>query len=153
MAMVDVAEQPTKRDAVSCEQLESEITEAVRKSEAGCKGFVGVLVERVEPKSHTDPNWAIKGVRFGRADRDKAGKVLLTVVDEMQREFALAENEAAIPQLRKQPAIDTNPPSALKKRRVRSGKPSKAIDKAPPVPKVDQNSAEVFSEGNRSGRA
>jgi hypothetical protein len=53
MAMVDIAEQPDKRIAVSREHLESEITEAVRKFEASCKGFVGVIIERLEPKSHT----------------------------------------------------------------------------------------------------
>src|SRR5271170_5848914 len=99
MALVDIAEQLDNRIPVSSAHLESEITHAVRASAAGCKGFVGVIIERLESRSHAAPNWAIKGVRFGRADRDKAGEVLPTVVERMQREFALAENEAAIPQM------------------------------------------------------
>jgi hypothetical protein len=183
MAMVDIAEQPDKRIAVSRERLESEITEAVRRLEAGCKGFVGVIIERLEPKSHADPNWAIKGVRFGRADREKAAKVLPTVVERMQREFTLAktipqtpkqsanntnppptvveriqlgsaENEAATPQTPKQSGNDTNPSRvSRKRRRVRSGKALKATDETPQTPKVDQNSAEVFPNTAEAARS
>jgi hypothetical protein len=76
MAVVDVAVQSDKRNAVSCGPLEFEIGKAVRKLKAGCKDFAGVIIERVEPNSPATANWVIKGVRFGRADRDKAAKVL-----------------------------------------------------------------------------
>jgi hypothetical protein len=154
MATVDIAKQPDKRIAVSREHLESEITEAIKKSAAGCKGFVGVVIERLEPKSDADSNWAIRGVRFGKADRDKVGEVLSTVVDVLQREFTLAENEAAIQQMPKQFTIDINPPRASgKRRRARSGKPLKAADQAPQVPKIDQDSAEVLPKTTEEASA
>ena len=49
-------------------------------------------------KSRTDPNWAVRGVRFGKADRDKSGKVLATVVEQMQREFSLTDDQDDAPQ-------------------------------------------------------
>jgi hypothetical protein len=55
-----------------------------------------VLLERVKSQSRSAPNWAIRGIRFGKADREKSRNVLGTVVEEMQREFELADhNEAA----------------------------------------------------------
>ena len=83
-----------KRSAVSRKRLESAVTEAV-KSVVDCEAFVGVIIQRIEPKSRTDPNWAVRGVRFGKADRDKLGKVLTTVVERMQREFSLTDDQDA----------------------------------------------------------
>lgn len=137
MAMVDLAKQPDKRIAVSREHLESEITEAVRKFEAGCEGFVGVIIERLEPKSHTDPNWAIRGVRFGTADREKAAKVLATVVERMQREFPLAKNGATIPQTPKQFANNTNPPRTVVGRMQRGLAENEAAIPQMPKPSAD----------------
>src|ERR1700676_3638466 len=74
-----------KRSAVSCKHLESAVTDAV-KSALDCEAFVGVIIQRIAPKSRTDPNWAVRGARFGKADRDKSGKVLAVVVEQMQRE-------------------------------------------------------------------
>jgi hypothetical protein len=81
-----------KRSAVSRKHLESAVTEAV-KSVLNCEAFVGVIIQRIEPKSRTDPNWAVRGVRFGKADRDKSGKVLATVVERMQRDFSLTDDQ------------------------------------------------------------
>jgi hypothetical protein len=86
-----------KRSAVSRKRLESTVTEAV-KSALDCEAFVGVIIQRIEPKSRTDPNWAVRGVRFGKADRDKSGKVLATVVEQMQREFSLTDDQDDAPQ-------------------------------------------------------
>lgn len=72
--------------------MQSAITEAVKRSEAGCKSFVGVVIRRETPKSRLDPNWAIKGIRFGRADRDKSALAITKIVERMQREFRLAED-------------------------------------------------------------
>lgn len=79
-----------KRITASRKQLESAVTEVV-KSAADCEAFVGVIIERIEPKSRTKPNWAIRGVRFGKTDRDKSGKVLANVVERMQLEFSLID--------------------------------------------------------------
>ena len=51
-----------QRSAVSRKHLESAVTEAV-KSVLDCEAFVGVIIQRIEPKSRTDPNWAVRGVR------------------------------------------------------------------------------------------
>jgi hypothetical protein len=80
-----------KRSAVSCKHLESAVTDAV-KSALDCEAFVGVIIQRIAPKSRTDPNWAVRGARFGKADRDKSGKVLAAVVEQMQREFSLTDD-------------------------------------------------------------
>jgi hypothetical protein len=85
------------RSAVSRKHLESAITKVV-KSVLDCEAFVGVIIQRIEPKSSTDPNWAVRGVRFGKADRDKSGKVLATVVERMQREFSLTDDQDDAPQ-------------------------------------------------------
>jgi hypothetical protein len=59
------------RSSVSLERLQSAITEAVKKSDPGCETFVGVIVRRETPKARVGANWALRGVRFGKADRDK----------------------------------------------------------------------------------
>jgi hypothetical protein len=81
-----------KRIASSRKRLESAVTEAV-KSAPDCEAFVGVIIQRMEPKSRTEPNWAIRGVRFGSADRDKSGNALANVVERMQLEFSLTDNQ------------------------------------------------------------
>jgi hypothetical protein len=79
-----------KRGSVSRERLQAAITKAVKTADPKCAGFVGVIVQRETPKMQFDANWAIKGVRFGKADRDKSSLALATIVERMQREFSLA---------------------------------------------------------------
>ena len=62
------------RQPISRRDLQSAITEAVKKSGPDCYAFVDVVIEPAEPKSRLDANWAIKGVRFGRSDREKAAR-------------------------------------------------------------------------------
>ena len=71
-------------------ELEQAILEAV-KAAPGCEDFVGVIVAHEMPKSHRDPNWAIRGVKFGKADRKGANEALASVVERMQREFLLSD--------------------------------------------------------------
>jgi hypothetical protein len=78
------------RSSVSRDRLESAITEAVKKADPDCEAFVGVIVQGEAPNARLDANWVIRGVRFGKADRDKCSKALTTIVDRMQREFILA---------------------------------------------------------------
>jgi hypothetical protein len=78
------------RSSVSPERLQSAITKAVKKADPKCEGFVGVIVQPETPKARLDADWAIKGVRFGKADRDKCRLALATIVERMQREFSLA---------------------------------------------------------------
>jgi hypothetical protein len=80
------------RNLVSPEAIQAAITAAVKKADPSCEPFVGVLVQRMNPKSRVEANWAIRGVKFGRADRKKAGDVLATIVERMQREFNLSDD-------------------------------------------------------------
>jgi len=81
-----------KRRAISRKNLESAITEAV-KSSSDCATFVGVIIQRQQPKSRSEPDWSIRGVRFGKTDREKSGKVLAAVVERFQREFSLSDDK------------------------------------------------------------
>ena len=82
--------QSDNRSSVSREHLQSAITKAVRKADPKCEGFIGVIVPRQAPKARLDADWTIKGVRFGKADRDTSSAGLATIVERMQREFSLA---------------------------------------------------------------
>ena len=70
-----------------------EITAAVKKSDPQCEPFVGALIEDRAPRSREDANWAIKGIRFGRAARDKCSAALVVVVDKMQHAFELRQDQ------------------------------------------------------------
>ena len=78
------------RISKTTEELELMIREAV-KAVPGCEAFVGVVIERVTPKSRLDANWEIRGIRFGGVDRQIAREALTPIVERMQREFRLSE--------------------------------------------------------------
>jgi hypothetical protein len=80
------------RKRVSRETLELAITAAVKNSDPQCQPFVGVLIEHRAPKSGEDTNWAIRGIRFGKADRDKCSVALAFVVKKMQGGFELQQD-------------------------------------------------------------
>jgi transcriptional regulator NrdR family protein len=86
------------RSPVSRERLQSAITKAVKKADPKCEGFVGVIVQRQTPKAGFDADWAIKGVRFGKADRDTSSEALATIVERMQREFSLGVDVPGSPE-------------------------------------------------------
>jgi TATA-box binding protein (TBP) (component of TFIID and TFIIIB) len=86
-----------ERSSISQERLQSAITEAVKKADPACEAFAGVIVQRETPKEHFDVNWSIRGVRFGRADREKSKQALANIVERMQRELRLAEDGPAEP--------------------------------------------------------
>ena len=69
------------------------IAAAVKKSDPQCEPFVGVLIEHHAPRSREDANWAIKGIRFGRADRGKCSAALVVVVDKRQGAFELRQDQ------------------------------------------------------------
>jgi hypothetical protein len=78
-----------RRVSITISELESAIVEAIKKEAPGCEDFVGVIVRHERAKSHLDPNWVIRGVKFGNTDRKLANEALATVVERMQREFLL----------------------------------------------------------------
>ena len=77
------------RVPVAIPELELAISEAVRKAAPGCEDLVGVIVRHTPPKSNLDPNWAVHGVRFGKADRKMVNEALTGVVERMKKEFLL----------------------------------------------------------------
>jgi hypothetical protein len=80
-----------KRKPVTRADLEQRLTEAVKTSHAEFEGFVGVIVERVTVASSGGANWAIKGVKYGRANRDRSSTVLAHCVEEAQQEFEVSD--------------------------------------------------------------
>jgi hypothetical protein len=79
------------RSPIASANLESAITEAIRKRAPGCESLVGVIVQPTTPKSRFDANWAVRGVKFGKADRAKVNEAIVAVVESMQREFQLTD--------------------------------------------------------------
>jgi hypothetical protein len=79
------------RRPVTCADLEQKLTEAVRTSHAEFEAFVGVVVERVTAASPGSANWAIRGVKFGRANRDRSSAVLSRCVEGAQQEFEVTD--------------------------------------------------------------
>jgi hypothetical protein len=80
------------RSPIASANLELAITEAIRKRAPGCESFVGVIVQQTMPKSRFDANWAVRGVKFGKADREKVNEAIAAIVERMQREFRLADD-------------------------------------------------------------
>jgi hypothetical protein len=81
-----------RRVSMTTTELESAISEAVKKAAPGCEAFAGVIVRHEKPKSHLDANWAIRGVRFGNADKKLADEILGTVVKRMKQEVLLSDD-------------------------------------------------------------
>ena len=81
-----IERQPMTRTA-----LERAITERVKNSRAECEEFVGVIIEHVKPKQPGDANWGLKGVMYGKANRETCAAALSTLVAEGQQEFELSD--------------------------------------------------------------
>jgi hypothetical protein len=81
-----------RRVSMAKPELELAIAEAVKEAAPVCEDFVGVIVGPAAPKAHLDPNWEVRGVKFGTADRKLANEALVTVVERMQREFLLSHD-------------------------------------------------------------
>jgi|ERR1700737_2766202 hypothetical protein len=80
------------RKRVPREAFERVISAAIKNSDPQCEPFVGVLIEHHAPKSREDTNWAIKGIRFGRADRGKCSAALTIAVNKLQGRFELEQD-------------------------------------------------------------
>jgi hypothetical protein len=79
------------RTSITRAALELAIAEAIRESDLKCKSLVGVIVERVARMSPGGTNWAIKGVKYGNAERDRCNAVMSNCVTELQREFEVSD--------------------------------------------------------------
>jgi hypothetical protein len=81
----------TRRTSIDRKALEAAIVADVQTSDPSCEGFVGVMLERAAADSSADANWKIKGIRFGRAERDKCNVALISVVERMQRQYEVSD--------------------------------------------------------------
>jgi hypothetical protein len=95
-----VAVEFSKKQAISRSTLESAITEAVKKSAPECKNFIGVIVERENPASQSESNWDVRGGRFGKSERKKAGDALSTILERFGLKYSLSEGVASRPSKR-----------------------------------------------------
>jgi hypothetical protein len=83
-------DRPTRK-SVTRADLERSLAEAVRTSHPEFETFAGVIVERIVPAGPGDTNWAIRGVKYGRADRHRSSAVLSYCVEEAQLEFEVSD--------------------------------------------------------------
>jgi CspA family cold shock protein len=80
-----------KRTSITRAALELAIAETVRGSDPQCEGLIGIIVERVVPESHGAANWVVKGVKYGKAERDRCSAAISDFVKEGQREFEVSD--------------------------------------------------------------
>jgi hypothetical protein len=80
-----------KRTPISPDALQSAIAKAVRDENTECKALIGVFVEHIAPKSRGDVNWALKGVRYGKAERTKCDAAISVVVERLQHEYVISD--------------------------------------------------------------
>jgi len=78
------------RKAMTIAELERALTDAVKASHPECEAFGAVFVERIVPPWPDAANWALKGIKFGKADRDRCGSVLSDLVAARQQEVDLS---------------------------------------------------------------
>ena len=82
-----------RRQAISSADLQSAIATAVRKNSPECEDLVDVVVASAEPKSKSEANWTIRGIKFGKCDREKVATIVAITVAQMQQEFLLDHRE------------------------------------------------------------
>ena len=79
------------RKAMTVAELERALADAVRASHPECEAFVAIVVEHIVPPWPDAANWAVKGIKFGKADRDRCSNVLSDLVAARQQEFDLSD--------------------------------------------------------------
>jgi CspA family cold shock protein len=80
-----------KRTWITRAGLESALAETVRGSDPRCAGLVEIFVERVVPGASDGANWAVKGVKYGKAEREPCSAAISKSVEEGQREFEVSD--------------------------------------------------------------
>jgi hypothetical protein len=80
-----------KRTPITRAALELAIAETVRDSSPECSALIGVIVERVVPGSPGAANWVLKGVKYGKAQRDRCRAALFICVEDGLREYDVSD--------------------------------------------------------------
>jgi hypothetical protein len=91
MSPKDEAHPTAKRTSITRAALELLIAETVRDSSPECGGLIGIIVERVVPGTPGGANWAVKGVKYGKAERDRCRAALSHCVEDGQRDFEVSD--------------------------------------------------------------
>jgi hypothetical protein len=79
------------RTSMTRAALELAIVEAIRTSSPECGALIGIIVERVIPKLPGGANWAVKGIKFGKADRAQCSAAISKLVEDGQLEFEISD--------------------------------------------------------------
>lgn len=82
---------PGHRTSMTRAALELAIAEAARSSCPECSGLIAIMIERVAPKTPGGANWTVKGIRFGKADRDRCAAAISKLVEDGQIEFEISD--------------------------------------------------------------
>ena len=82
---------PAAREQIKCTTLESAIATAVKSSDPSCEAFIGVFVERATPTSRAETNWTLKGIKFGKAEREPCNAALSVIVERLKCEFEISD--------------------------------------------------------------
>jgi CspA family cold shock protein len=80
-----------KRTWIARAALESALAETVRGSDSRCEGLIEIIVERIVPGSPEGANWAVKGVKYGKAEREPCSAAISKFVEESQSEFEVSD--------------------------------------------------------------
>jgi cold shock protein len=79
------------RKPISRTDLEQLLVASIRTSHPECGSLVGVIVEKITPASPGDTDWAVKGVRYGSADRRRCAAALSNSLNELQQRFQVVD--------------------------------------------------------------
>lgn len=71
--------------------LEQSLGDAIRGRDRECSGLVGVIVEPATSDAANGANWAVKGVQFGRVDRERCSAVIASCVADLRSKFQVSE--------------------------------------------------------------
>jgi hypothetical protein len=91
MSQKKTEQPPKKRTWIARAALEAALAENVRGSDPQCVGLIEIIVERVVPVSPDGANWAVKGVKYGKAEREVCSAAISKVVEEGQRDFEVSD--------------------------------------------------------------
>jgi cold shock CspA family protein len=91
MIRKNVNQPQENRQSINRVELERILADAVKISHSECEAFVGVIVERITPASPGGSNWTVKGVKFGRADRELCRAALEDRVNRGYLEFQVSD--------------------------------------------------------------
>ena len=80
-----------KRTGITRAALELALVEIVRGSDPQCKSLAGIIIERAVPGPHGGPNWIVKGIKYGKVERERCSALISRCVEESQRDFEVSD--------------------------------------------------------------